>query len=174
MSTKILIVYFSRASYNYVSGSIVNLPIGNTEIAAKTIRKLTRGDLFKLEPVKNYSEDYQTCTDEAKKELQADARPEVICWPDSINGYNTIILCYPNWWGTMPMPVWTFLEKFDFSGKSILPLCTHEGSGMGRSESDIKKICPNVKVEHGLAIRGSSVKNAEKDIQNWLCKANLV
>jgi flavodoxin len=68
----------------------------------------------------------------------------------------------------MPMPVWTFLEKYDFSGKTILPFCTHEGSGMGNSESDIKKLCPGANVQRGLAIRGSSVKNAGRDIAAWL------
>lgn len=164
MKGKTLIAYFSRAGNNYVGGSIINLPIGNTETAAKMIEELIGGDLFQISPVKTYSEDYNTCTEEAKKELRADARPELASYPESIHGYDTIILGYPNWWGTMPMPVWTFLERFDFSGKTILPLCTHEGSGMGHSEADIKKLCPGATVKKGLAIRGGSVKNAGKEI----------
>jgi flavodoxin len=74
----------------------------------------------------------------------------------------------------MPMPVWTFLESYDFSGKTILPLCTHEGSGMGSSELDIKKLCPDAKLQKGLAIRGGSVKNAGKDIETWLKKNDLL
>lgn len=74
---------------------------------------------------------------------------------ESIDEYDEIYLCYPNFWGTMPMAVWTFLENYDFSNKIIKPLCTHEGSGMVRSESDIKKLCPNAKIESGLAIRGA-------------------
>jgi len=172
MSSKILIAYFSRAGKNYVGGNIVDLAVGNTEVAAKMIGKLTDGELFKIDPVRRYSPDYNTCTDEAKDELRRNARPELTAYPDNIDDYDTIILGYPNWWGTMPMPVWTFLEKFDFSGKTILPLCTHEGSGMGQSENDIKKLCPGAKVEKGLAIRGGSVKNAEKDIAAWLKKLN--
>lgn len=172
MSSKILIACFSREGKNYAGGNIVDLPVGNTEVAAKIIEKLTDGKLFKIDPVRRYSPDYNICTDEAKDELHKNLRPELTAYPDNLNGYDTIILGYPNWWGTMPMPVWTFLEKFDFSGKTILPFCTHEGSGMGRSESDIKKLCLGAKVEKGLAIRGGSVKNAEKDIAAWLKNIN--
>ena len=174
MKSKILIAYFSREGNNYVGAKIVNLSVGNTEVAAKLIEKLTGGDMFKLEPVKKYSEDYHTCTQEAQDEQKTDARPELTAYPDNIDGYDTIVLCYPNWWGTMPMPVWTFLEKFDFSDKTILPLCTHEGSGLGRSESDIRKLCPGAKFEKGLAIRGGTVKSAGNDIEGWLHELNLI
>ena len=172
MSKKILIAYFSRNGKNYVGGNIMDLPVGNTEVAAKIIEKLTDGEIFKIDPIRKYAPDYNTCTDEAKDELRRNARPELKSYLDSLDSYDTIILGYPNWWGTMPMPVWTLLEKYDFSGKTILPLCTHEGSGMGRSESDIKKLCPAARVEKGLAIRGSRVKNAENDIAAWLNKLN--
>lgn len=172
MSSKILIAYFSRAGKNYVGGKIVDLSVGNTEVAAKMLEKLTDGKLFKINPVRRYSLDYNTCTDEAKDELDKNLRPELTTYPDNLNGYDTIILGYPNWWGTMPMPVWTFLERYDFSSKTILPLCTHEGSGMGHSESDIQKLCPGAKVEKGLAIRGGNVKNAENDLSAWLKKLN--
>lgn len=168
MSGRILIAYFSREGGNYVDGNIVSLAIGNTEVAARMIEKLTGGELFKIDPIKKYSEDYTTCTNEAQVELHKNARPELSKYLNSLDAYDKIILCYPNWWGTMPMPVWTFLDKYDFSGKTIFPLCTHEGSGMGRSEQDIKKLCPGAKVERGLAIRGGSVKNAENDINGWL------
>ena len=174
MKSKILIAYFSRNGNNYIGESIMNLPVGNTEIAARMIKKLTNGDLFKLDPVRKYSEDYHACTVEAQDEQRTNARPELTSYPDSIDSYDAIILCYPNWWGTMPMPVWTFLEQFDFSQKAILPICTHEGSGMGRSESDIKQLCPIARIEKGLAIQGGNVKNAETDIESWLRKAKLI
>jgi flavodoxin len=170
MSRRVLIAYFSREGNNYVGGNIVNLPVGNTEIAAKMVEKLTGGELFKIDPVKKYSKDYTACTDEARDELRANARPELSSYPESLDAYDTIILCYPNWWSSMPMPVWTFLEKYDFSGKTILPLCTHEGSGMGHSEEEIKKLCPGATVEKGLAIRGGGVKNSDHDIAAWLNK----
>lgn len=174
MKKHILIIYFSRAGNNYVNGSIANLPVGNTEIAAKRIQELTGGDLFKIQEVNRYSDDYDACTKEAQHELCKNARPELAEKLDSIEGFEKIILGYPNWWGTMPMPVWTFLESYDFSGKTILPICTHEGSGMGSSELDIKKLCPDAKLEKGLAIRGGSVKNAGKDIETWLKKNDIL
>lgn len=111
MNNKILIAYFSHSGNNYVNGDIVNLPVGNTEIAAKKLKDLTGGNLFKIDPVKKYAEDYHTCTEEAQKELRANTRPELANYIDSIDEYGTIVLGFPNWWGTMPMPVWTFLER---------------------------------------------------------------
>jgi flavodoxin len=168
MKGKQMIAYFSRAGYNYVGGEILDLPVGNTEAAAKRIGELTGGDLFKIDSVKTYPREYAACTEVAKKELRDGARPELIAYPENFYDYDAIVLGYPNWWGTMPMPVWSFLEKFDFAGKTILPFCTHEGSGMGVSENDIRKLCPGAVVGKGLAIRGGSVKNAGKEIAAWL------
>lgn len=128
---KNLVVYFSRIGNNYVNGSIRNLSIGNTEVAAKMIQELTGGDLFQIEPVTAYDADYNKCIKEAQEDLRTNARPAFKNAPDNIAEYDTIYLGYPNYWGTMPMHVWTFLEAYDFEGKTIKPLCTHEGSGMG-------------------------------------------
>lgn len=163
-----LIVFYSRADENYVSGMLKQLDIGNTEVAAGIIRELTDGELFKLEQVQAYSKDYNECIAEAQADQKRNARPELKRYPDTIEGYDTIYLGFPNYWGTMPMAVFTFLEHFDFDGKIIRPFCTHEGSGMGNSVNDIKRLCPGAKVEEGLAIRGSSVKNSKKDIENWI------
>ncbi len=163
-----LIVFYSRADENYVSGMLKQLDIGNTEVAAGIIRELTDGELFKLEQVQAYSKDYNECIAEAQADQKRNARPELKRYPDTIEGYDTIYLGFPNYWGTMPMAVFTFLEHFDFDGKIIKPFCTHEGSGMGNSVNDIKRLCPGAKVEKGLAIRGSSVKNSKKDIENWI------
>ena len=99
--------------------------------------------------------------------MRNDARPELVSLPENIDEYNTIILGYPNYWGTMPMAVFTFLEAFDFSGKTILPFCTNEGSGMGRSERDIKNIC-KAKVAKGLSINGSRAANSSNSVKKWL------
>ena len=168
MENKTLIAYFSREGDNYLAGKIVNLPVGNTEIAAKNIAELTGGDLFKIERVTPYSGDYKTCVEEAKEEIRGNARPELIAYPENFQDYTLIILGYPNWCGTMPMPVWTFLEKFNFSEKTILPFCTNEGSGMGVSERDIRKLCPQADVKNGLSIRGGNVQHAGKEIAEWL------
>lgn len=98
-------------------------------------------------------------------------RPALSAFVDNMARYDVIILGYPNWWGTFPMAVFTFLEAYDLSGKSILPFCTHEGSGLGTSERDIRKLCPDVKIVPGLALRGGSVTNSMGTIQTWLDKA---
>ena len=168
---KTLIAYFSRADENYFGGAMRYVKVGNTEIVMKKIRDLIDADTFKIEMKTPYSPVYMTCINEAKKDLRAKARPELVSLPESIDGYNTVILAYPNYWGTMPMAVFTFLEAFDFSGKTILPLCTNEGSGMGGSERDIAKTCPGAKLAKGLPITGSSAESAKPQVEKWL-KAN--
>lgn len=165
-----LIAYFSRADENYVNGAIRKLDVGNTEIAAGFIQEVTGADLFRIEPVQAYAAGYNECIAQAQADQKRGARPELKSYPDSLDGYDTIYLGYPNYWGTMPMAVFTFLEHFDFAGKTIRPFCTHEGSGMGNSERDIPKLCPGAKVERGLAIHGGSVKNAGDAIQKWIKK----
>ena len=165
-----LIAFFSRKDENYVNGIIKELKVGNTEIAAKIIQQSTGADLFQIEPVKEYSKTYNDCIAEAQADQRQNARPELKDYPESIDEYDTIYLGYPNYWGTMPMAVFTFLEHFDFSGKTIKPFCTHESSGLGRSISDIKRLCPNATVKEGLAVHGGSVSRSENEIINWTKK----
>jgi flavodoxin len=166
--TKGLIAYYSRAGNNYVNGDIVNLPVGNTEVVANMIQKLTSSDIFRIDTVKAYPEGYQETTEVAKEELRGNARPEISGGVNNMADYDVIYLGYPNWWGTMPMAVFTFLEAYDFVDKTIVPFCTHEGSGMGHSERDIGRLCAGAKVLPGLAIRGGSVQQAEEQIAKWL------
>ena len=169
-----LIAYFSRKGNNYLGGGIVNLPIGNTEVIAHKIQGLTGSDLFQIQTVKPYPEDYTETTRVAQDELSGNARPELTEMVADMDSYEVIYIGYPNWWGTMPMAVFTFLDSYDFSGKTIVPYCTHEGSGRGSSEHDIKKLCPKAKVLSGLAIKGGSVDRADKDLANWLKKLDLM
>ena len=141
---------------------------GNTEIAAGIIAKLTRADTFKIEQIQPYAKDYNECIAQAQSDQKRNARPELKNYPDSLDGYDVIYLGYPNYWSTMPMAVFTFLEHFNFSGKEIRPFCTHEGSGMGSSMDDIRRLCPDVAISQGLAIRGGSVERSEDEIQKWL------
>ena len=201
--SKTLIAYFSHTGENYFGGTIKNITKGNTAVVAETIarilngefgedklgkqpqvatnthvvaeftQKATGGDLFEIKTVKTYPVNYKECCDEAQKEGHANARPELAAAVPDISGYDTIVLGYPCWWGTMPQAVFTFLESADFRGKKILPFCTHEGSGMGRSESDIKKLCPKADVVRGLAINGSSCNSAEASVKNWLSSNGL-
>ena len=121
-----------------------------------------------------YSPVYMTCIEEAKRDLRAKARPELAAVPESIDKYDTVVLAYPNYWGTMPMAVYTFLERFDFTGKTILPLCTNEGSGMGGSERDIRRTCPGAAVKAGLSITGSSAADSEESVKRWLSANGLL
>ena len=168
--SKTLIVYYSRKGENYVNGSVRNLAKGNTEVVAEMIASLTGGDLFEIDTVKPYAADYYACIDEAKEELRQNARPELKDYPDSLDGYDTIFVGYPNWWGTMPMAMFTFLEHFDLTGKRILPFCTNEGSGMGSSERDLKRVCKGAKVESGLSIHGAEAAYSRGTVEAWVRK----
>ena len=171
---KTLIAFYSRADENYFGGAMRYVKVGNTEIVCGIMKELIPADSFKIEMKTPYSPVYMTCIEEAKRDLRAKARPELISMPESIDGYGTIVLAYPNYWGTMPMAVFTFLEKFDFTGKTILPLCTNEGSGMGGSERDIRRACPGAAVKAGLSITGSSAANSEGSVKRWLAANGLL
>nr|WP_294692477.1 flavodoxin [uncultured Blautia sp.] len=163
-----LIAYFSRADENYFGGAIRYVKKGNTEIVCEKIKELMDADTFRIEMKNPYSPVYLNCIEEAKKDLMENARPKLVSMPESIAKYDNIILAYPNYWGTIPMAVATFLDVYDFSGKTIFPLCTNEGSGMGKSESDIKKYAPHAILKSGLAVIGSQAENSQKAIEAWL------
>lgn len=167
-----LIIYYSRTGENYVNGSIKNLSKGNTEICAEFIQKAIGGDLFEVKTVNPYAADYYECIDEAKKELRANARPELTEYLDSIDKYDNIFVCGPCWWGTYPMPVFTQLEKLDFTGKKVMALMTHEGSGLGSCEQDLKKLCKGASFGTGMAVHGADAVRSERAVAAW-AKQNL-
>ena len=163
-----LIVFYSRADENYFSGAYRYIPVGNTEKLANMIAEVTGAELFKIEQQIPYSADYETCIAQAKKDLQANARPALVSMPDSLDAYDEIYLGYPNYWGDMPMAVYTFLENFDWSGKTIHPFCTHEGSGLAQTERKIQNTCKGAAVTRGLAIHGGSVDQAKASVEKWV------
>ncbi len=165
---KILIAYYSRKGQNYVNGAIKNLARGNTEVVAEMIQRLTGGELFEIDTVKDYPADYTECTQVAKVEIQQKARPELKRYLASLADYDKIFLGYPIWWSICPMPVSTFLERYDFSGKKIFPFATHEGSGLGGSVSYIKKICPKAEVMDELAIHGAEAPQSFEQVERWV------
>ena len=114
-----IIVYFSRGGENYVSGAIKKLAVGNTEAAANILQELTGAEMFRIELAAPYSDNYNDCIEQAKRDKERAARPEIKAYPESLDGYDTIYPGYPNYWGTMPMCVFSFLEHFDFLGKTI-------------------------------------------------------
>ena len=164
--TRKLVAYFSRAGQNYVGGSIVDLPEGNSKVAAEAIAEKVGADLFEIETVDAYPTDYTECTEVAAAEKRTGVRPELAADVDT-DPYDVIYLCYPNWWGTCPMAMLAFLERHDLSEKSVRPLCTNEGSGMGSSERDIRAAAPGATVGEGLAVAGGAVVRSRDVIQRW-------
>ncbi len=126
---------------------------------------------FEIESKKDYPEDHYALIDVARRELKNNARPEVKTYLDSIDGYDNIFLGYPNWWGTMPMALFTFLEKYNWKGKRIIPFCSNEGGGLGSSIRDIKSICIDAKVEEGFSVLGYKTLESEGMIKDWAKKA---
>lgn len=161
-----LILYFSRKGENYFGGQIKSITKGNTEVVAEAIQAAVGGDLFEIERAEPYAADYHECVSESRAELAADARPEVKALPD-IAGYSTIYLGYPNWCGTIPMPVATVLEALNWNGKTIRPFCTNEGSGMGSSERDIFRLAKGATLGKGLPVNGSRAAESAAQIAAW-------
>ena len=170
---KTLIAFYSRADENYFGGAMRYVPVGNTEIVCGLMKDMIPADVLKIEMKEPYSPVYMTCIDQAKKDLHDNARPELKTMIGSIDEYDTIVLAYPNYWGTMPMAVRTFLDRFDFSGKTVLPLCTNEGSGMGSSERDLKKALPGAEVRRGLSVSGSRASQSGDAVRRWLKENGL-
>jgi flavodoxin len=157
--SKILIVYFSWG--------------GNTRLMAKQIQQQTGGDLFEITTVKPYPKNYDECVTLAKKEQQEKIRPSLSSELKNLADYDMIFIGYPNWWGTMPMALFTFLEKYDLSSKTVIPFCTHGGGRWQRSLDDLKKLCPRSKISEGLTISGDMVRRSTNDITKWLQKIGI-
>jgi len=164
---KILTVYYSRKGENYFPEGIRSVPKGNTEYAAEHIQAAVGGDLFEIDTVKPYAENYRACCGEAVVEMKANARPEIKGYVEDMAQYDTVFVCYPCWCGTAPMCVFTFLEHYDLTGKKIIPLCTNEGSGLANSVADIRKACPGAAVAEGLAVRGHRCAAGAAEIGDW-------
>lgn len=168
MMSKNLVVYYSRKGQNYWNGEIRNLEKGNTEIVAEMIQKETGADLLEVETLQEYPTDYTECTKVAMAELKAKARPLLKTYPAGIEDYEVIFVGYPNWWGTMPMAMFSFLEHYNLAGKTIVPFCTNEGSGMGTSEKDLKKLLFDSKVLPGLAIHGAEATESAAKVSAFV------
>ena len=166
--SKSLVIYFSRAGENYFGGVLKNIEKGNTEVIAEYINDLTSADLFKVEPATEYPADYMECTEVAQKEKDEDARPEIKETLTDIGEYDTIYIGFPNWWGTLPMPMWTQLEQLDFTDKVVKPFVTHEGSGFGSSQGDLKNLCEGAEIKNGLSIPGADVYDARDIVAHWV------
>lgn len=171
---KVLVAFFSRTGENYGVGVIKK---GNTHMIADMIAVEMDADTFEIAHVAPYPEAYGDCTDEVQAEKAADARPELTATVDNFDDYDVIFLGYPIWWGDMPMPVYTFLESYDFSGKTVIPFCTHAGSGLSGTIRTLKNKVTGATVLDGLAIAGTTAQNsqneAKQSVLDWLEKLGM-
>lgn len=168
-SDKTLIVYFTRVGNTDFSEDVDAVSsaslrknisgrlLGNCEVMANTLQRATGADIFAIVVEDKYPESYDETVNRASEEQSAGARPSLTSYVENMDEYEKIILIYPVWWSTMPQPVFTFLESYDFSDKEIYPVSTHKGSFLGSSVEDIKKLCPNSDVHAGVPIAGGSV-----------------
>ena len=166
---KTLVVYFSRTGEEYNVGRITK---GNTAIVAEYIAQKTGADAFEIKPATPYPDNYEACTELAKKELESNTRPALEKNIENLAQYDAVFIGFPIWWGAVPRVMMTFLESNDFSGKTIIPFCTHGGSGLAGTEREIKDACPNAEILSGLAIVGKTAQNdfttTQKDVDAWL------
>ncbi len=156
---KVLVTYYSHT--------------GNTREIANQIHKSIGGDIFEIQGVKRYPDDYEEHKKQAKEELASEYKPPLKTKIDNAGSYDLLFIGYPIWWGTFPAPVRTFLSEYDFSGKIVVPFCTHLGSGLGRSVRDIETLCPNSTILDGLAVWGRDVKDAQNELSGWLGKIKI-
>ena len=154
-----LIVYFSWS--------------GNTRGIARLLHEKISGNLVEIEPITPYSEDYNTCLDQARRDQERAARPELKTRISDMARYDVVFLGYPNWWATIPMPVASFLEQYDFSGKTIVPFVSHGGGRLGQSVTDIAKLCPSSKILEALSVRYRGGSSLSDDMDEWLNRIGM-
>ncbi len=156
----ILVAYFSH--------------YGNTRVIATQIHESVGGNICEIISVNQYPGEYDEVVEQARKELKEEYKPKLKTKAENMESYNVVFVGSPNWWGTIPRPVATFLSAYNFSGKTIAPFCTHEGSRLGRIVTDITKLCPQSTILDGLAVRGSVVKKAQNAVSEWLRKIGMI
>ena len=152
--SKSLVIYFSWS--------------GNTENVAKSIQSQTDSDIFEIVPATPYSDDYDTVVDLAQEEQRSKARPAISGTIKNIADYDVIYVGFPNWWGDMPMILYTFFDTYDLSSKTIALFCTSGGSGLSGTVNEVKSLEPNATVTEGLHIGSGSSSNPDKAVSEWL------
>lgn len=169
--SNILTIYFSMKGETIAPGmTIVDLKKGHTAEAAEFIKEAVGGDLFEIETVKTYKKDHFEMIEEAKQEIQNNEMPELKALPENLDEYDAIFLGFPNWWNQLPMPVISFLNKVDLSGKEIYPFNTSEGSGAGKGPAQMVEICAGANVHEVSEWKGSQVAASKDRITDWARK----
>lgn len=141
---------------------------GNTGVVAAMIAEATGAELFSIQTVEQYPDSYDATIDQGQEEQSADARPELATHVENLDDYDVIFLGFPNWWGDMPMAMYSFLDEVDLSGKTIVPFVTSGGSGFSNTISTIESMESGATVQEGLSISGSSAVNAQDQVTEWL------
>ena len=172
--SKVLLVYFSRAGENYSYGGRTQLEVGNTEVLAGMISRLIGCDVYRIEPVDPYPDDYEETVARNVQEQDTNARPAIANPLAAIDSYDTVLLGSPIWNVRAPMIMSTFVEGFDFTGKTVIPFTTYAMSGLGTTVRDYTALCPGATIGEGLAVRGEEVRDAEAAVAAWLRRINLL
>lgn len=172
--SQVLVAYFSRADENYGVGYIEK---GNTQLIAEIIAEEMNANSFEIKRTTAYPAEYEACTEEAKKEQSENARPQLTETLDNFEDYDVIFLGYPIWWSDMPMAVYTFLESYDFSNKTIIPFCTHQGGGLSSTKQSIEKLASEATVLEGFDILGTTAQHdqetAREALTEWLTTLSI-
>ena len=162
---KVLIVFFSHAGENYAVG---NIKVGNTKLVADEIQKVTGGDEFEIVADKNYDLPYNDLVNVAKEETEKGEKPSFKGEIKDIDDYDTVFIGGPIWWGTYPRVMFTFFDKYDLNGKTIIPFSTHEGSGLGSVVEDLKTLYPNATFKEAFSIYGTETRKDLSKVDKWL------
>ena len=164
-NAKVLIVFFSHAGENYAVG---NIKVGNTKLVADEIQKVTGGDEFEIVAERNYDMPYGSLTKLAKEEQERNEKPAFKGEVKDIDQYSTVFIGGPVWWGTYPQVMFSFFDKYDLNGKTIIPFTTHEGSGLGNVVEDLKKLYPNATFKEAFSIYGHETRNDLSKVSKWM------
>ena len=164
-NAKVLIVFFSHAGENYAVG---NIKVGNTKLVADEIQKVTGGDEFEIVAEKNYNIPYASLTKLAREEQERNEKPAFKGEVKDIDKYSTVFIGGPVWWGTYPQVMFSFFDKYDLNGKTIIPFTTHEGSGLGNVVEDLKKLYPNSTFKEAFSIYGHETRNDLSKVNKWM------
>ena len=164
-NAKVLIVFFSHAGENYAVG---NIKVGNTKLVADEIQKVTGGDEFEIVAERNYDLPYASLTKLAKEEQERNEKPAFKGEVKDIDQYSTVFIGGPVWWGTYPQVMFSFFDKYDLNGKTIIPFTTHEGSGLGSVVEDLKKLYPNATFKEAFSIYGHETRNDLSKVSKWM------
>ena len=167
---KVLIVFFSHAGENYAVG---NIKVGNTKLVADEIQKVTGGDEFEIAADKNYDLPYNDLVNVAKEETEKGEKPSFKGEIKNIDDYDPVFIGGPIWWGTYPRVMFTFFDKYDLNGKTIIPFSTHEGSGLGSVVEDLKTLYPNATFKEAFSIYGTETRKDLTNVDKWLKRLNF-